>query len=153
MAKSLTQFIDKDNLVLADSRAGAVLEQLPPLEVFTLHTLSVRENITRASAHFQHKVCVPSLTSSWYRRRGRWDTCRTWPRRPPAACTRRPRTRTGPSRCTAGPCWTCRCRCAWSSCSSHPASLGRTGRSRSYRRHGLGEKGWFSAQNSVLNIC
>lgn len=46
MAKSLTQFIDKDNLVLADSRAGAVLEQLPPLEVFTLHTLSVRENIT-----------------------------------------------------------------------------------------------------------
>lgn len=45
-ANSLTQFIDKDNLVFADSRAGVVLEQPPPLEVFTLHALSVRENTT-----------------------------------------------------------------------------------------------------------
>lgn len=43
-ATSLTQLINKHNLVLADLRAGVVLEQLPPLEMFALHTLSVRGN-------------------------------------------------------------------------------------------------------------
>lgn len=32
-------FIHKHNLILADSRAGVVVKQLAPLEVFTLHTL------------------------------------------------------------------------------------------------------------------
>lgn len=80
-------------------------------------------------------------TFSWCRRRGRWGTCRRWPRRRRAGCTRRRRTRIGHARRTASPGATCRYRCAWSSCSSPPASRGRTGRSRSCKRRALGGGG------------
>lgn len=83
---------------------------------------------------------VRRLTSSWCRRPGRWDTCHTWPHKHQAGCTRRPRTHTGPCRCTTSPGWTCRCQCVSSSCSSRPASLAHTDRSHSYRRHGLEDK-------------
>lgn len=82
-------------------------------------------------------ISVCKLTSSWYRRRGRWDTCHTWLRRHLVACTRRLRTRTDPSHCTGGPGWTYKCLYVWSSYSSHPASLVRTGRSHSYRHRAL----------------
>lgn len=80
------------------------------------------------------------LTSSWCRRPGRWDTCHMWPHKHQAGCTRRPRTHTGPCRCTISPGWTCKCQCALSSCSSHPANPAHTDRSHNYRRHGLEDK-------------
>lgn len=118
----------------------------PSWSAYTPHTpFKEKKNIHQAlvssrplDTWYDNSVC--RLTSSWCRRQGRWDTCHMSPHRHLAGCTHRPRTHTGPSRCTTSPGWTYRCQCAWSSCSSHPASLVHTDRSHSYRRHGLKER-------------
>lgn len=114
----------------------------PSWSAYTPHT-PYQEEKYQPSVHFKKPNLNISayisctLTSSWYRRRGRWGTCHTWLRRRLAAYTHRLRTRTAPSRCTGDPGWTCMCLYVWSSCSSRPASLVHTGRSHSYRCHAL----------------
>lgn len=95
------------------------------------------------TAHLGGYIC--RLTSSWCRRPDRWGTCHTWPHRPPAVCTHKPRRHIGPSHCTADPGWTCRYRCVGSSYSSPPASQGHTGRNHSHKRRDLRRKAaWAS---------
>ena len=131
----------------------------PSWSAYTPHTPFKKRKHQSGQKHIQncfpdskYDVSVCRLTSSWCRHQGRWGTCHMWPRRRRAGCTHRPRTHTGPSRCTTSPGWTCRCQCVWSSCSSHPASPEHTDRSHSYRRHDLREEEKNSEARTQLFI-